>query len=61
MNFCLNMCSLMGKSLAVFTEKLSFNPQCFWLKIQKHAFLKQMVSNEVLYLIKVQFVINWSS
>ena len=40
MNFCLNMCDLMGKSVAIF-QKFSFNPLCFLVKMQKKAFLKK--------------------
>ena len=44
------------------SEKLSLNPRFFFLlKMQKYAFLRKMVLNEVLYQIKVQLVINWSS
>ena len=42
------MRSLMGKRLAVFQKKLSFNPRFFWLKLQKYDFiLRKMVLSEV--------------
>ena len=40
MNFCLNMCSLMGKGLAVF-QKSCLTTQSFFLKMQKYAFTKK--------------------
>ena len=54
------MCSLMGKSLAVF-QKNCFSIHVFLLKMQKYAFLKKNDLSEFLYKIKVPLVINWSS
>ena len=57
MNFCLNMCILMGNSLPVFLEMLSFNQQIIAVKIQKSTFLKKkkMVSS----LFSIKFKCKW--
>ena len=46
--FCLDMCGLMGKSLAVF-QKSCLSIHVFLLKMQKYAFLKKNGLSEVLY------------
>ena len=53
MNFCLNMFSLIGKSLSVFQKRC--------LSMPKSAFLKKNDFERSFYQIKVQLVINSSS
>ena len=50
-----------GQKFSNLSEKLSFNPHFFGLKMQKSAFLKKNGFECSCYQINEQLVINWSS